>query len=165
MSFTATIDTMASPGCCAQMPTSMFEAPRLSTPRLALSVRQPWAWAILYAGKRIENRTWQTTYRGQLFIHAGLRVDYAAVDDLSEVITNIPAPRPVAYCGALIATAMLVDCVPIDDVPVDQRTWAGGPWCFILDDVRPLARAIPQRGALGLFAIHPRAELRALEQI
>jgi len=36
----------------------------------ALSVRQPWAWAILYAGKRIENRTWSTNYRGPLLIHA-----------------------------------------------------------------------------------------------
>lgn len=25
-------------------------------PKLAISVRQPWAWAIVYAGKDIENR-------------------------------------------------------------------------------------------------------------
>jgi hypothetical protein len=36
----------------------------------ALSIRQPWAWAIFYAGKRIENRTWSTNYRGPLLIHA-----------------------------------------------------------------------------------------------
>lgn len=27
-------------------------------PPLALSIRQPWAWAILCAGKDIENRSW-----------------------------------------------------------------------------------------------------------
>jgi hypothetical protein len=38
----------------------------------ALSIRQPWAWAILHAGKRIENRDWRSvpSYRGPLLIHA-----------------------------------------------------------------------------------------------
>ena len=39
----------------------------------ALSIRQPWAWAILHAGKRIENRDWRSChYRGPLLIHASL---------------------------------------------------------------------------------------------
>lgn len=33
-------------------------------PHLALSVRQPWAWAIIHAGKDIENRTWQAVNHG-----------------------------------------------------------------------------------------------------
>jgi hypothetical protein len=37
---------------------------------IALSIRQPWAWAILHAGKDIENRKWTTTFRGPLLIHA-----------------------------------------------------------------------------------------------
>lgn len=47
----------------------------------ALSIRQPWAWAILHAGKRIENRDWRgCKYRGPVLIHAslwpsGLRLD------------------------------------------------------------------------------------------
>lgn len=36
----------------------------------ALSIRQPWAWCIIYAGKDIENRTWATQYRGPVLIHA-----------------------------------------------------------------------------------------------
>lgn len=36
----------------------------------ALSIRQPWAWAIVNAGKRVENRTWETRYRGPILIHA-----------------------------------------------------------------------------------------------
>ena len=37
-----------------------------------LSIRQPWAWAILNAGKRVENRDWKhaPSYRGPLLIHA-----------------------------------------------------------------------------------------------
>ena len=40
----------------------------------AISIRQPWAWAILYAGKDVENRTWQLPERfwGQdILLHAG----------------------------------------------------------------------------------------------
>ena len=37
---------------------------------LALSIRQPWSWAILVAGKRCENRTWNCKYRGPIYIHA-----------------------------------------------------------------------------------------------
>lgn len=32
----------------------------MDLPEFALSIRQPWAWAIVYAGKDIENRTWPT---------------------------------------------------------------------------------------------------------
>jgi hypothetical protein len=38
----------------------------------ALTVQQPWAWAIFH-GKDIENRTQLWTYRGPLAIHAGAR--------------------------------------------------------------------------------------------
>lgn len=37
----------------------------------ALTVKQPWAWAIMYGGKTIENRTAAWSYRGPLLIHAG----------------------------------------------------------------------------------------------
>lgn len=30
----------------------------------AISIRQPWAWLILNAGKDIENRDWPTNFRG-----------------------------------------------------------------------------------------------------
>jgi hypothetical protein len=36
----------------------------------ALSIRQPWAWLILNAGKDIENRDWLTRFRGPFLIHA-----------------------------------------------------------------------------------------------
>jgi hypothetical protein len=46
----------------------------------ALSIRQPWAWCILHAGKDIENRDWQPCnpglrFRGTFLLHASLRCD------------------------------------------------------------------------------------------
>lgn len=128
--------------------------------RRALSIRQPWAWAILYAGKRVENRRWHTSYRGEVLIHAGLLVDHEAVAYLESIILSVPEPRPTAYCGALIGRAMLVDCVPVEEVPASQREWAVGPWCFVFEDVEPLARPVGLKGALGLFNLDPRTEMR-----
>lgn len=39
----------------------------------ALTVQQPWAWAIIHGGKDVENRTQLWSYRGPLAIHAGQR--------------------------------------------------------------------------------------------
>ena len=36
-----------------------------------LTVRQPWAWAIIQGGKDVENRSGPTKHRGPLLIHAG----------------------------------------------------------------------------------------------
>lgn len=36
----------------------------------ALSIKQPWASLIAQGIKDIENRTWKTSYRGRIYIHA-----------------------------------------------------------------------------------------------
>lgn len=46
----------------------------------ALTVQQPWAWAIVHGGKDVENRTQAWSYRGPLAIHAGARVSQRGVD-------------------------------------------------------------------------------------
>lgn len=52
----------------------------------ALTVRQPWAWAIARGHKTIENRSWTTTYRGPLAIHAAAKWDDFEVDALRHVV-------------------------------------------------------------------------------
>ena len=43
----------------------------------ALTVRQPWAWAIIHGGKDVENRVRSLgPYRGPVAIHAGLALDH-----------------------------------------------------------------------------------------
>lgn len=39
----------------------------------AISIRQPWAWLIVNGFKDIENRSWDTKYRGMVLIHASSR--------------------------------------------------------------------------------------------
>lgn len=127
--------------------------PASNGPAQALSLQQPWAWVILFAGKRIENRTWATSYRGRIYLHAGMRIDWDGLSDLEEEIRAVPEPRPPAYRAALVGVADLVDCVRPEDVEHTQRDWAIGPWCFVLENVRPLSEPIPYRGSLGIFRV------------
>lgn len=85
----------------------------------ALSIRQPWAWAILHAGKRIENRDWRgaPAYRGPILIHAAkgcTRGEYEEAVDAIEVTIDpalrVPPLRELDR-GGIVGRARLVDVV------------------------------------------------------
>lgn len=134
----------------------------------ALTVQQPWAWAIMHGGKSIENRTQLWTYRGTLAIHAGLswsdrgardpRVNKAIADRLSQ--TDKITENAVRIAGAILGTVELVDVHP--DAGCCQP-WGESAYVehggrerrrithLVLEDPRPLAVPIGCTGALGLW--------------
>lgn len=131
----------------------------------ALSIQQPWAWAILYLGKRVENRTWYTNFRGPIYLHAGKKLDLDGMDslepDIREALRDAEESGETLgkiYCGYLVGTARITDCVRPDAVDGPGSGWANGPWCFLLDDVEALPVPIPCKGALGFFTPHPSAQ-------
>lgn len=121
----------------------------MTAPIRGLTVRPPWSAMIAHMAKRVENRTWPTTYRGWLLIHAGKGVDR---DALSHPLVRaaMGGPRPPAIdTGAVVAVARLVDCHPDDGRCTD---WSAlGQWHWVLGDVRPLDVPVSCRGALGLW--------------
>jgi hypothetical protein len=50
-----------------------------------LSVKNPWAYAILNLGKNIENRTRGTGYRGILYIHSSGSPDLNVVSRVFQI--------------------------------------------------------------------------------
>jgi hypothetical protein len=61
--------------CSYQTIEAHAAAELIDLPKLALSVRQPWAWAIIHIGKDIESRDWKSNnpnlrYRGRIALHA-----------------------------------------------------------------------------------------------
>lgn len=50
----------------------------------ALTISQPYASLIANGEKWIENRRWETLYRGKLAIHAGKGTQYLDRDELRE---------------------------------------------------------------------------------
>lgn len=107
----------------------------------ALTIHQPWAQLIALGVKTIETRSWSTRHRGAIAIHAGasqrsIGIDYwdrhdpetaatihQALSDggygPSPAFPPYPAPTPTTIVGlplgAIVATANLVDVVPMID--------------------------------------------------
>jgi len=128
-----------------------------AAPSLVISVRQPWAWLIMNAGKDIENRTWRTDVRGRVLIHAakGVTKDEWRVA-WEWVRERVPAAWDKGCAeieagsierGGIIGSVEIVDCVRRSDSP-----WFVGPYGFVLRDPRPLPFQ-PCRGQLGFFRI------------
>jgi hypothetical protein len=122
-------------------------------PELALSVRQPWAWAIIHGGKDIENRSAGSIRAGgmgpgRIAIHAALGMrqeEYLwAVWRLAR--DGVSLPRPDALIrGAIIGAVTVTGIVEASDSP-----WFGGPCGLVLAD--PVAvEPVAAKGALGYF--------------
>lgn len=119
---------------------------------IALSIRQPWAWLILNAGKDIENRSWRTDVRGRFLIHASkgmTRDEYAGGTlTLRSIDKRVQMPAFEALeRGGIVGCARIVDCVQVSESP-----WFFGPYGFELREPMPL-RFRPYRGQLGFFDV------------
>ena len=87
----------------------------------ALTIKQPWAYLICAGWKDVENRTWKTSYRGQILIHASKKPE-VSVHKLDQHLTGIqylqysnglqsPEGAGKFLTGAIIGMVTLVDCI------------------------------------------------------
>jgi ASCH domain len=121
----------------------------------ALTIRQPWAWSILFAGKNIENRSWSTKYRGPLLIHAGAALHGGALP------RRLPLREPDEHTrGAIIGVVDLIDVVESS-----RSRWFEGPYGWVLANPRPLSRPIPCKGRLGLWTLSAAQERAVRERL
>jgi len=131
-------------------------------PRLALSVRQPWAWAIVFAGKDIENRSWSCyssnrRFRGRCAIHASAGMTRYEYTEASEFMASVgitcPSPAELAR-GAIIGTVEVIDGIT-KRAPAASSRWFFGPFGLVLRDPEPLSEPLPVSGQLGFFEWQP----------
>lgn len=122
-------------------------------PRLALSVRQPWAWAIIHGGKDIENRSWRSDnpgmkFRGSFCVHAAggmTREEYEdAADTMAFLGVECPPPAELLR-GGIIGVATVADVVTESD-----SGWFFGPKGLVIVDPRPV-EFVGVGGQLGFF--------------
>lgn len=112
----------------------------------ALSVRQPYASAILAGLKVEEYRSRRTLHRGPLAIHVAGKVELGRFSDYP---TLSPADCPT---GCILGVVDVVDC--LEDV------YEG--WVWLLANPRRLVRPIQMKGKLGLFPVEVPDELLAI---
>jgi hypothetical protein len=156
----------------------------------AISIRQPWVWAIFHGGKNLENRVWSTTHRGPVLILASKQFDQVDIQAVREIfrssgrdpdLVSYPSafkemhlndPRHPYPTGGIVGVADLVDVVWGEDV---ENPWYAGSyqWSesrqkdvknygFILAN----ARRVPFRsmnGALGLFDVPDKIAREVIE--
>jgi hypothetical protein len=138
-----------------------------------LTVRQPWAWAIIHGGKTIENRVRNIagSYRGPVAIHAAQHAtDY--VGWLAFGASDPAGHNPVGRIGTTDIRGAIIGVVDLVDVhraarhyePIEGTPWVMectdkpccAPWGqremehLKLANPRPLSEPIPYKGALGL---------------
>lgn len=129
----------------------------------AITVKQPMANAIVWMGKRVENRPkpypWHSAVGTRICIHAGASYsnDYMewairASGGLAAIHTLIPKVH-----SAIIGVATLTDVHEADDC---CGPWAAPTgWHLVLDEVRSIRNAdgqqigLPCKGRLGLWRV------------
>jgi hypothetical protein len=126
----------------------------------ALTLHQPWATAIAEGIKTIETRSWSTSYRGPLAIHAGRSLegiemldagrlcredDAALVAQLVEIGVRQWGDLPL---GAIVAVVNLVDVVPIGETADDGDPF---PRIVVIPKRPPLYRSTAPYPSLVLF--------------
>ena len=136
----------------------------------AITLWQPWASLIPLGYKEYETRSWDTTYRGKLLIHAAARIEkrhekQAILDQLIGTEFCVPMLRlfekgDLPY-SAIVAIADLTNCLLMTDCPLDgggirkhgkkRRIWVESP--------SPLEQAVglwqPGRYAWRLENVRP----------
>lgn len=122
----------------------------------ALTVCQPWAWAIAAGQKRVENRSWSTGYRGPVLIHAGRSRRWLPVArELFALGYDVPAEL---VFGGIVAVGFLQDQQQYDgDGELGDDPFAHGPYCWRLSQVRALSEPVLCGGMQGLW--RPSVEL------
>lgn len=114
--------------------------------RKVISIRQPWAWLIVHGYKDIENRSWQSGYRGECLIHAPQTFDSQGYKWVRRHFPHIKMPQPPEFeRGGIVGRVEIVDCVTQSRSP-----WFVGPYGYILAAVQSVP-FVPAPGRLGFF--------------
>ena len=118
----------------------------------AISLKQPWAWVIIHAGKPVENRTWPSRYRGELYIHSSKTFDLQGfhwmIENQKKLGIKGFIPIKDNYKrGGIIGKVKMVDCVSYHPSP-----FFFGPWGHVYENPEPLP-FFPCKGQLRIFEV------------
>lgn len=130
-----------------------------------LSVSQPFADLIILGKKTIELRKWNTNYRGELLIHAPLKIR-------KEDAKRLKIDKKFVI-GAIVGKVEIYDVKKYDSpkqLKLDQkfhfasRNFQEKTYGFLLKNAKSLRIPIPYKGQLGLFEVElPKTKIKNRE--
>ena len=118
-----------------------------------LSLTEPYATLIKENKKIIETRSWKTSYRGELYIHAGK----STVKEKMKLVSDYNLEYPNGY---IIAKVNLVDCILVtksfDDELKNSNTIVYshehvGLYAWKLENIKKYKEPIYVKGKLSLW--------------
>ena len=125
-----------------------------------LSLTEPYATLIKNGMKTIETRSWKTSYRGKLYIHASSTKIPKAYKDNKELMSLVDI-NDLNY-GNIICMCDLVDCVEmtdefINDIKRNKKNeyltgiYSNGRYAWIFKNIKILDKPIKAKGHLGIW--------------
>ncbi len=137
---------------------------------LVLTLKQPWAWMVIYGTKPLENRRWWNKLCQALMsecepfaVHVGEKVTRSYYADAVEFARQedpelvVPSMEELVY-GALLGTAVIWGKY----TPEQWRPWGEeghvpwhmeGQYGWALRDRTPLPSPIPMKGKQGFWSV------------
>jgi hypothetical protein len=122
----------------------------------ALSVRQPWAFAIVMGFKPVENRDFTRQHRGPTLIHTGKNAEHGNLTPVLMQIADQSCMRlrdvRALYdkhfaLGAIVGKVNIADCVKSH-----PSKWFFGPFGFVMTDAQ-WCEPFPWRGQFDFFEV------------
>ncbi len=139
----------------------------------ALTISQPYASLIADGHKWVENRTWDTSYRGPLAIHAGKGSRYLTAGELR----GFPTGVVVATCHLLACFSVVRLREALWDIDksrsflkstgcdldllsdVIEHGYTEGPYAWVLTHVQKLPEPVAATGKQGLWNWNQTSEI------
>lgn len=125
-----------------------------------LTIKEPYATFIMQGLKKIETRSWNTKYRGEIYIHAGKSKDFIKKIKNPSVL-NLLENSELNY-GNIICKAELIDCIYMTKEFINKiknennneyilGQYKVGRYAWILKNVQKLDKKIPAKGKLNIW--------------
>ncbi len=126
-----------------------------------LTLSSPFAEAVAYGLKDVENRDRRFRGEHRLLIHVGLaRRLRAAAQRVQSMVASIESFIGL-HPGHIIGVCYLRPGVRVHEI---DSPWASGPWCHPVTHARVFPKPIPWRGMPGMFDVPDELVAEQLEQ-
>lgn len=118
-----------------------------------LTIKEPWASLIINGYKKYEFRTWKTSYRGKILIHAGKTFD----KNYKEIFSSYNLDYGN---GEIIGEATIIDCVKVTKELTkklkqeDSLVYANDQtdkYAFFLSNIKKYDKRTSCNGSLSLW--------------
>ena len=120
---------------------------RLSGDMKCITLKEPWASAVLFQGKQHENRVWpcpREVIGTTVLLHTSIKIDRDGAEYLRPHGFNIK-PLPLGY---IVGMVDIVGCVTKAD-----SFWFVGPYGFVLKNPVAFKTPVRYRGQLKFFTV------------